>query len=226
MPFSWFNVCVAVVVGCGDWRGWLRAEVLPPKPRVQPCHRDQAAAIIGQRAGVRKIVQCIARCSVQSYVGLCRASSKIVQCIAWGLQHTLHDCNVPEPTAWAPMSAGDAESVYNEWISRLKLPMEHSTFFVCQNALPKILERLLPTVESNWSNGGQKASLLMAFAVAAILRFVTPRDGSDCGGDVFEGLMDAPPDSTGEQNQLLSASPPRAFHSKYIHACMNGCMRA
>ena len=64
------------------------------------------------------------------------------------------------------------------------------------------MERLIPTVESNRKaveKGLKAASPFMAFAVAAILRFLTPRDGcpSSEGGEVFEGLMDSPPDSIG-----------------------------
>jgi hypothetical protein len=60
----------------------------------------------------------------------------------------------------------------------------------------------MPTIQSNSiakKKGQKAASPFMAFAVAAILRFLTPRDGcpSSGGGDVFEGLMDSPPDSIG-----------------------------
>ncbi|OQR81671.1 hypothetical protein THRCLA_11522 [Thraustotheca clavata] len=89
------------------------------------------------------------------------------------------------------------QSVYDEWIQRLLHPyFGMDTFFVCQNAFAKLKIRLWPSITAQLNtNPSYQPSPMFSFAVALILRFLTPtphskKQDSD-RGLTFEGSMDA-----------------------------------
>ena len=75
------------------------------------------------------------------------------------------------------VSRTDANGVYDDWISRLRHRyFGMSTFFVCQNASVKCSVRLLSNVVASLEGDSSSyiPSVYMAYAVAAILRYLTP----------------------------------------------------
>mmetsp|Transcript_24501 Transcript_24501/g.53298 ORF Transcript_24501/g.53298 Transcript_24501/m.53298 type:complete len:958 (+) Transcript_24501:107-2980(+) len=67
-----------------------------------------------------------------------------------------------------------ATPVFSEWIARLQHPhFGLGCFFVCQNAFQKLGIRLLPSIKATLA-AGESPSPFMVFAVAALLRFLTP----------------------------------------------------
>jgi len=66
---------------------------------------------------------------------------------------------------------GDAAFV--DWIRRLKNPGTMVTWFPCQGCVQKIGLRFLPSIRDHIKMGGSP-SKLMAFGIAAIMRFLTP----------------------------------------------------
>ncbi|CAN0061663.1 unnamed protein product, partial [Discosporangium mesarthrocarpum] len=67
-------------------------------------------------------------------------------------------------------------SVWRDWSKRLTHPhFGLSTLFVSQNAFQKLGTRLLPSVRAALRER-QTPSTLMAFATAALLRFITPSE--------------------------------------------------
>lgn len=82
------------------------------------------------------------------------------------------------------------DEAYEDWINRLMHPhFGMSTFFVSQNAMFKIGARLMPSV-LNVIGGNGVPSKYMAFALACILRFLTPCGVQLLGDGVFSGKMD------------------------------------
>ena len=67
-------------------------------------------------------------------------------------------------------------------------------FWVAQNASQKMGIRLLPTIASVLKHTNRRPSQWMAFAVAAMLRFLTPQgDQPQSEEGVYAGQMDVPP---------------------------------
>eukprot|EP00927_Polykrikos_kofoidii_P053507 TRINITY_DN4811_c0_g1_i1.p1 TRINITY_DN4811_c0_g1~~TRINITY_DN4811_c0_g1_i1.p1 ORF type:complete len:965 (+),score=116.25 TRINITY_DN4811_c0_g1_i1:51-2897(+) len=67
-----------------------------------------------------------------------------------------------------------ATQVFSEWVSRLQHPhFGLACFFVCQNAMQKLGIRLFPSIKATLS-AGQSPSPFMIFAIATMLRFLTP----------------------------------------------------
>jgi mannitol-1-phosphate/altronate dehydrogenase len=52
----------------------------------------------------------------------------------------------------------EARRFFTEWMGRLELPLDHSTFFVSQNAVAKVTERLVPTIASNGGKGSSSSA--------------------------------------------------------------------
>ncbi|EQC37806.1 hypothetical protein SDRG_04830 [Saprolegnia diclina VS20] len=92
------------------------------------------------------------------------------------------------------------QSVYDEWIHRLRHPyFGMDTFFVSQNAFTKFEIRLWPSVLSNLAeDAAYQPSAMMALATAFLLRFLTPAPTSvvNATGPVFTGFMDPMTPST------------------------------
>lgn len=73
----------------------------------------------------------------------------------------------------------ETNSTWDDWRQRLQHPhFGLSTFFITQNGASKCGIRLGPTIKG-LVNAGQPLCVSMAFAVAAILRFLTPVNGSN-----------------------------------------------
>ncbi len=79
------------------------------------------------------------------------------------------------------ISASETDATWVDWRKRLQHPhFGLSTFFICQNGAAKCGIRLGPTVKSlitaskPGATGAQSIHVSMAFAVAVILRFLTP----------------------------------------------------
>ncbi|TMW68008.1 hypothetical protein Poli38472_007680 [Pythium oligandrum] len=89
-----------------------------------------------------------------------------------------------------------AQATYNEWIERMQHPhFGLDTFWVAQNGMVKFGVRLLSAIIANASNDPTyQPSAFLAFAAAAILRYLTPsQDDARREGDavpVFVGQMD------------------------------------
>eukprot|EP00698_Gefionella_okellyi_P013339 TRINITY_DN3644_c0_g1_i4.p1 TRINITY_DN3644_c0_g1~~TRINITY_DN3644_c0_g1_i4.p1 ORF type:complete len:918 (-),score=152.77 TRINITY_DN3644_c0_g1_i4:306-3059(-) len=81
--------------------------------------------------------------------------------------------------------------VYTEWRARLTHPhFGMYTFFVCQNSIIKLGARLLPSMLSAIT-AGRYPTTRMAYAVAVMLRFLTPRGEQPRQDEnVFCGQMD------------------------------------
>lgn len=92
------------------------------------------------------------------------------------------------------LSRSQLTAVFSEWMGRLQ--HKHfglSCFFVCQNAIQKIGLRLMPSVNASLA-AGEQPSDFMAFALAVILRFLTPVGEQTRLGEhppVFAGRLDA-----------------------------------
>lgn len=103
----------------------------------------------------------------------------------------------------------EVQSVYDDWVRRLQHPQFGlGCLFVSQNASQKLGLRLLPTIRASIDAVGLPGPAF-AFAVAAMLRFLTP-----CGPqprlapNVFMGSMDPKP-----QAQPTEDNPKRAKRS-------------
>ena len=87
-----------------------------------------------------------------------------------------------------------AAPVFSEWMGRLQHPhFGLSCLFVCQNATQKMGIRLLPSVKATLL-AGETPSDFMVFALAVILRFLTPIGEQQRLGDqppVFSGRLDS-----------------------------------
>ena len=95
--------------------------------------------------------------------------------------------------------------VYVEWLARLQ--HRHfgiSTFFVAQNATQKLSLRLVPSIRAVGA-AGEAPSDFMAFALAAMLRYLTPIGEQpridEQPRPVFVGRLDAPGDGGGSLTQ-------------------------
>jgi hypothetical protein len=88
------------------------------------------------------------------------------------------------------ISEGETDATWVDWRKRLQHPhFGLSTFFITQNGAAKCGIRLGPTIKSlvtasvrGAAGGDHPLSVSMAFAVAAVLRFLTPAS-SICGSD-------------------------------------------
>jgi len=79
-----------------------------------------------------------------------------------------------------------ADAAFEDWIARLRNPgMKFSNWFVCQNCTQKIALRFLPTVVDNEG----PPSRLMAFCIAAIMRFLTPTEAPKDDVAIFNGSV-------------------------------------
>ncbi|DBA00227.1 TPA: hypothetical protein N0F65_007871, partial [Lagenidium giganteum] len=95
----------------------------------------------------------------------------------------------------------EIEAMYVEWMARVEHPFFGlDTFFICQNAMIKYGVRLFRTVTTNVAhNPSYRPSVFMAFATAALLRFLTPvqADSRKEGrSNVFVGELDPIQDHT------------------------------
>jgi len=102
------------------------------------------------------------------------------------------------------ISAKETDATWDDWRQRLQHPhFGLSTFFITQNGAAKCGIRLGPTIKSLVVATDQSLSVSVAFAVAAILRFLTPAssaNGSDANlrqliddaklRDVYVGWLD------------------------------------
>lgn len=83
-----------------------------------------------------------------------------------------------------------AMEVYDDWMNRLTHPyFGMDCFFVCQNASAKLPIRVLSSLIAK----NEKASPYLAFAVAVLLRYITPMESKydeTSRGLVFRGHMD------------------------------------
>jgi hypothetical protein len=97
-----------------------------------------------------------------------------------------------------PVTLGQAETAvrdyFLQWRARLDNPyINHNTFWIAQGATGKIKIRFLPTMAAKIENG-EPISEEMAFAIAAVLRFITPYGPEQAlskAGRTFEGRADA-----------------------------------
>ena len=96
-----------------------------------------------------------------------------------------------------PVSIDQAETAvrdyFLQWRARLDNPyINHNTFWIAQGATGKIKIRYLPTLAAKIENG-EPISEEMAFAIAAVLRFITPygpEQAATKAGRTFEGRAD------------------------------------
>ena len=89
------------------------------------------------------------------------------------------------------LSRADVDGAFDEWVGRITHPaFGLSCFWVSQNAGAKLGIRFVPSVLSAVEAGGAPSEW-MAFACAAMLRFLTPQAGAaEAAGGVFTGRMD------------------------------------
>jgi mannitol-1-phosphate/altronate dehydrogenase len=84
--------------------------------------------------------------------------------------------------------------IYDEWIGRLQHPhFGLDCFWVTQNASQKLGIRFWPTALAVLKHTDRQPSDALVFAIAAMLRFLTPAGAVAGGGEgegVFEGRMD------------------------------------
>mmetsp|Transcript_23709 Transcript_23709/g.50740 ORF Transcript_23709/g.50740 Transcript_23709/m.50740 type:complete len:1105 (-) Transcript_23709:47-3361(-) len=78
------------------------------------------------------------------------------------------------------ISAEETDATWDDWRKRLRHPhFGLSTFFITQNGAAKLGIRLGPTIKSLAAATDYSLSVSMAFAVAAILRFLTPASSAN-----------------------------------------------
>lgn len=91
--------------------------------------------------------------------------------------------------------------VFSEWMSRLQHPhFGLGCLFVCQNAMQKLGIRLLPSVKAAIA-AGEVPSDFMIFAIAVMLRFLTPIGQQSRLGEhppVFVGKLDPKDEAAGQ----------------------------
>ena len=84
--------------------------------------------------------------------------------------------------------------IYDEWIGRLQHPhFGLDCFWVTQNASQKLGIRFWPTALAVLKHTDRQPSDALVFAIAAMLRYLTPAGGAVAEGEgegVFEGRMD------------------------------------
>jgi len=86
------------------------------------------------------------------------------------------------------MSAGETNAAWDDWRQRLQHPQFGlSTFFIAQNGAAKCGIRLGPTINSLVCATDRYLSVSTAFAVAAVLRFLTPVKRSKLMPKIKEG---------------------------------------
>jgi len=90
------------------------------------------------------------------------------------------------------MPRADVEAIFREWLARLQHPsFGLDCFWVTQNASQKLGIRFIPTVLAVLEQTARRPSQWMAFAIAAMLRFLTPHGSQPRAMDgVFAGRMD------------------------------------
>jgi mannitol-1-phosphate/altronate dehydrogenase len=111
-----------------------------------------------------------------------------------------HDIVAMQTTYSGELERSVIDAVFAEWMVRLTNPeFGLSTFWVSQNAGDKLGIRFVPTILSTLEEG-REPSQWMAFAVAAMLRFLTPAPGAPRAGPsgVWTGRMDAAGDVSPE----------------------------
>ena len=102
------------------------------------------------------------------------------------------------------------QPVYAEWITRLRsLHFGLSTFFVTQNASQKLSIRLLPSIRAA-IRAGKVPSEHMAFALAAVLRFLTPVGEQPRMAEkprpVFHGKLEPPSEAAPDSPSGVTAA--------------------
>eukprot|EP00937_MAST-01D_sp_MAST-1D-sp2_P000815 g815.t1 len=100
------------------------------------------------------------------------------------------------------MRRRDVEAIFREWLARLQHPsFGLDCFWVSQNASQKVGIRFLPTILGAHAAGATPSSW-MVFAVAAVLRFLTPQGEQPAAEGVFHGRLDgAQPAGEGQQKR-------------------------
>ena len=108
--------------------------------------------------------------------------------------------------------------VFSEWMARIQHPhFGLECFFVCQNASQKMGIRLLPSIKATLANG-ETPSDFMIFAVAVILRFLTPIGDQPRVGEtppVFVGRLDVAGGSSVEDFGYVSGLNVRKSDGSY-----------
>jgi hypothetical protein len=104
----------------------------------------------------------------------------------------------------------EAKAVYKDWRRRLMHPhFGLSTFFITQNGPAKGGIRLGPTVVDLISKG-IPLQVGMAFAYAALLRWLTPVGGEDFGSETYTGWLD--------RESKLSSKNDKSFEGAVTYA--------
>lgn len=107
------------------------------------------------------------------------------------LQHLFDQDIVKMVTTYPEVTRQEVVSAFDEWIGRITHPaFGLSCFWVSQNANSKLGIRFVPSILSALQAGGAPSEW-MAFACAAMLRFLTPKAGTaEAAGGVFTGRLD------------------------------------
>ncbi|KAM3577219.1 hypothetical protein VYU27_000901 [Nannochloropsis oceanica] len=105
--------------------------------------------------------------------------------------HTLYQQDILPTSRTSGVPQEEVQAVYDDWVRRLQHPQFGlSCLFVCQNASQKLGIRLLPTIAASIEAKGLPGPAF-AFAVAAMLRFLTPLGAQPrFAQNVFKGEMD------------------------------------
>jgi len=106
----------------------------------------------------------------------------------------------------------DVNAAWDDWRRRLTHPhFGLSTFFISQNCAAKGGIRLGPTIKSLLRGGNEPISASMAFALAMILRFLTPAAGGPNGpkGGAYRGWLDG-----ADRSEAANSSPEGGEHAR------------
>ncbi len=131
------------------------------------------------------VAHCMALLSLINTDALCTSSANSKVILAY--LDSLYQMQILPAAINDDISADETEATWDDWRKRLQHPhFGLSTFFITQNGAAKCGIRLGPTIESLLDVSvqeevvtGHSLSVAMAFAVAAILRFLTPIPSGD-----------------------------------------------
>jgi mannitol-1-phosphate/altronate dehydrogenase len=92
-------------------------------------------------------------------------------------------CILPTVVAQTGHHKSDIKAYFVEWVGRLSNPhFGMHPLFICRNPISKLANRLVPLANECVLRNA-RARRLLAFAMAAMLRFITPRELSDKSAD-------------------------------------------
>ena len=116
--------------------------------------------------------------------------------------HALYQEDILPMSCISGVPQEEVQAVYNDWVRRLQHPQFGlSCLFVCQNASQKLGIRLMPTIAASIKAKGLPGPAF-AFAVAAMLRFLTPLGAQPrFAQNIFRGRMDDLPVYQGVSHQ-------------------------